>query len=56
MVLINGTRRYRASTTYVEGKVLLTDIDTNVQLYLPVAIAYSYKALYHYDRPTKNNK
>ena len=44
MVLINGTRRYRASTTYVDGKVLLTDIDTKAQFYLPVVIAYSYKA------------
>ena len=43
MVLVNGTRRYRASTTYVDGKVLLTDIDTNTKFYLPVVIAYSYR-------------
>ena len=47
MVLINGTRRYRASTTYVDNKVLLTDIDTGVKFYLPVVIAYSYKVLRH---------
>ena len=56
MVLINGNRRYKASTTYVDGKVLLTDIDTKVQFYLPVVIVYSYKALRHHSRPTKDNK
>ena len=54
MVLINGSRRYKASTNYVDGKVLLTDIDTGAQLYLPVAIAYSYTALRHRGRPTKD--
>ena len=53
MVLINGNRRYKASTNYVDGKVLLTDIDTNTQFYLPVVIAYSYTALRHRGRPTK---
>lgn len=53
MVLINGNRRYKASTTYVDGKVLLTDLDTGVQLYLPVAIAYSYTSLRHRGRPTR---
>lgn len=53
MVLINGNRRYKASTNYVAGKVLLTDIDTGTQLYLPAAIAYSYTALRHHGRPTK---
>ena len=53
MVLINGTRRYRASTNYVDDKVLLTDIDTNAQFYLPVVIAYSYTALRHRGRPTR---
>ena len=55
MVLINGNRRYKASTIYVDGKVLLTDIDTEVQFYLPVVIAYSYKALRHHSRPTNDN-
>ena len=53
MILINDNRRYLASTTYVDGKVLLTDLDSNVQFYLPVTIAYSYKALRHRGRPTK---
>ena len=52
MVLINGNRRYKASTNYVDGKVLLTDLDTKQQFYLPVAIAYSYKALRHKGRAT----
>lgn len=54
MVLINGNRRYKASTNYVDGKVLLTDIDTKAQFYLPVAIAYSYKTLRHKGRPIKD--
>ena len=54
MVLINGTRRYKASTNYVDSKVLLTDIDTKQQFYLPVVIAYSYKTLRHKGRPTKD--
>ena len=54
MVLINGNRRYLASTNYVDGKVLLTDIDTEQQFYLPVVIAYSYKTLRHKGRPTKD--
>lgn len=53
MVLVNNERRYLASTNYAAGKVLLTDIDTKQQFYLPVAIAYSYKALRHKGRPTK---
>ena len=53
MVLINGNRRYKASTNYVAGKVLLTDIDTGTQFYLPVVIAYSYTALRHHGRPTR---
>ena len=56
MVLINGTRRYQASTTYVDNKVLLTDIDTGVKFYLPVVIAYSYTALKHNCQLTKKNK
>ena len=55
MILINNERRYKASTTYVDGKVLLTDIDTGVQFYLPVVIAYSYTALRHRGRPTKDS-
>lgn len=54
MVLINNERRFLASTIYVDGKVLLTDIDTKQQFYLPVVIAYSYKALRHKGRPTKD--
>ena len=54
MVLINGNRRYKASTNYVDGKVLLTDLDTKVQFCLSVAIAYSYTALRHKGRPTKD--
>lgn len=54
MVLINGNRRYKASATYVDGKVLLTDLDTKQQFYLPVVIAYSYKTLRHKGRPTKD--
>ena len=53
MILINNERRYKASTNYVDGKVLLTDIDTKAQFYLPVVIAYSYTALRHRGRPTK---
>ena len=53
MVLINGNRRYKASTNYVDGKVLLTDINTGAQFYLPVVIAYSYTALRHRGRPIK---
>ena len=53
MVLINGNRRYKASTNYVDGKVLLTDINTGTQFYLPVAIAYSYTALRPRGRPIK---
>ena len=52
MVLINNERRYLASTNYVDGKVLLTDLDTKQQFYLPVVIAYSYKTLRHKGRPT----
>ena len=54
MVLINGNRRYKASTNYVDGKVLLTDLDTKQQFYLPVVIAYSYKTLRHKGKPTKD--
>lgn len=54
MILINNERRYQASTIYVDGKVLLTDIDTKQQLYLPVVIAYSYTTLRHKGRPTKD--
>ena len=54
MVLINNERRFLASTNYIDGKVLLTDIDTNAQFYLPVVIAYSYKTLRHKGRPTKD--
>ena len=54
MVLINGNRRYKASTTYVDNKVLLTDIDTGVKFYLPVVIAYSYTAFKYNNRPTKS--
>ena len=54
MVLINGNRRYKTSTNYIDSKVLLTDIDTGTQFYLPVAIAYSYTALRHRGRPTKD--
>ena len=54
MILINGSRRYKASTTYVDSKVLLTDIDTGAQLYLPVVIAYSYIALRHRGRSAKD--
>ena len=54
MILINNERRYLASTNYVDGKVLLTDIDTGIQFYLSVAIAYSYTALRHKSRPTKD--
>ena len=53
MVLINGNRRYKTSTNYIGSKVLLTDIDTGAQFYLPVVIAYSYTALRHRGRPTK---
>ena len=56
MVLINNERRFSASTIYVDGKVLLTDLDTKQQFYLPVVIAYSYTALKHNGRPTKDNK
>lgn len=55
MVLINNERRFSASTIYVDGKVLLTDLDTKQQFYLPVAIAYSYKTLRHNGRPTKES-
>ena len=54
MVLIHGNRRYKASTIYVDGKVLLTDLDTKQQFYLPVVIAYSYKTLRHKGKPTKD--
>ena len=36
MVLINGNRRYKTSTNYIDSKVLLTDIDTGAQFYLYV--------------------
>ena len=53
MILINGNRRFRATTNYVDGNVMLIDLDTGTQLWLPVVIAYAYKALRHHGRPTK---